>query len=124
MRAYEVKTELWFHFIIKQKIQDQIQTKNYETIYIIIYIKPNRRICTLSFTSWQRATTAMILSFWARISQEEAYSLVTVETHGFESPLDSKLTLSSSLLLLLLFSSNSPSVSNLHVTLNKHQTNQ
>ena len=60
----------------------------------------------------------MILSLRARISLEEPSSLISDdEAHGFDPPLESKLKLrlSSSLLLLFLCRSNSPSVSNLHI---------
>jgi hypothetical protein len=57
---------------------------------------------TLSFVSWQRDTKATILSLWARISLNHDPSIVRDDAHDFE-PLDTKLKLSSSLLLFRRF---------------------
>jgi hypothetical protein len=57
---------------------------------------------TLSFVSWQRDTKAKILSLWARISLNHDPSIVGDDAHDFE-PLDTKLKLSSSLLLFRRF---------------------
>lgn len=57
---------------------------------------------TLSFVSWKRDTKTTILSLWARISLNHDPSIVRDEAHDFE-PLDTKLKLSSSLLLFRRF---------------------
>lgn len=57
---------------------------------------------TLGFVSWKRDTKATILSLWARISLNHDPSIVGDEAHDFE-PLDTKLKLSSSLLLFRRF---------------------